>query len=113
MAQIRETKLVDDLDGGPADETVQWALDGKSYEIDLSTAHAEMFRKLLGEYVAVARRATDRRQSRTATSSSDREYNQRARTWLRGQGIKVAERGRIPVTYKMAYDAGRPELAKG
>ena len=41
MAQIREIRLVDDLDGEVADETVEFGVDGKNYEIDLSKANAE------------------------------------------------------------------------
>ena len=40
MAKTVIVKLVDDIDGSDADETVQFALDGKSYEVDLSTANA-------------------------------------------------------------------------
>ena len=36
MAQKVKIILVDDLDGGSADETVRFGLDGVSYEIDLS-----------------------------------------------------------------------------
>jgi hypothetical protein len=39
--------LEDDLDGGPADETVRFAIDGTSYEIDLSTTNAAAFRQQL------------------------------------------------------------------
>ena len=47
MAKTVIVKLTDDLDGGDADETVQFALDGKSYEIDLSSANASKFRDVL------------------------------------------------------------------
>lgn len=47
MAQKVQVVLTDDLDGGDADETVQFALDGVSYEIDLSTANAEALREAL------------------------------------------------------------------
>ncbi|MBN9376412.1 MAG: Lsr2 family protein, partial [Cellulomonas sp.] len=40
MAQKVQVLLVDDLDGGTADETVTFALDGISYEIDLTTENA-------------------------------------------------------------------------
>ena len=40
MAEIREVRLVDDLDGEPADGTVEFGIDGKKYEIDLSEANA-------------------------------------------------------------------------
>ena len=36
MAQKVEVRLEDDLDGGPAEHTVTFALDGKDYEIDHS-----------------------------------------------------------------------------
>ena len=39
--------LEDDLDGGPADETVTFALDGVSYEIDLSSSNAGRLRESL------------------------------------------------------------------
>ncbi|TMR20990.1 Lsr2 dimerization domain-containing protein, partial [Actinomadura geliboluensis] len=38
MAQKVQVLLVDDLDGGEADETVAFSIDGASYEIDLSGA---------------------------------------------------------------------------
>ncbi|HBD6104318.1 TPA: Lsr2 family protein, partial [Shigella flexneri] len=40
MAQSVQIILEDDLEGGPAEETVQFGLDGRQYEIDLSTANA-------------------------------------------------------------------------
>lgn len=34
-------EVVDDLDGSPADQTVRFAFNGASYEIDLNRAHFE------------------------------------------------------------------------
>ena len=51
MAKTVIVKLTDDIDGGDADETVQFALDGRSYEIDLSTANASKLRDALKPYV--------------------------------------------------------------
>ena len=45
MAQKITVVLEDDLDGGPADETVRFALDGAAYEIELSKKHAKAFRR--------------------------------------------------------------------
>ncbi|CAM5330907.1 hypothetical protein SCALM49S_01917 [Streptomyces californicus] len=50
MAQKVQVLLVDDLDGVEADETVTFALDGKTYEIDLTTANARKLRGLLEPY---------------------------------------------------------------
>ena len=66
MAQKVQVLLVDDLDGGEASETVSFALDGSSYEIDLSGKNAEEMRDALAKYVGAARKAG----RTTATSSS-------------------------------------------
>jgi hypothetical protein len=57
MAQKVTVALEDDLDGGPADETVRFAIDGTDYEIDLRASHADAFRKQLAPYIEHARRA--------------------------------------------------------
>ena len=51
MAKQIIHKLVDDLDGGDADETVKFALDGIQYEIDLSKKNADKLRELIAPYV--------------------------------------------------------------
>ena len=43
MAQKITVALEDDLDGGPADQTVRFGLEGAEYEIDLSTSNATAF----------------------------------------------------------------------
>jgi hypothetical protein len=40
MAQKVTVELEDDLDGGPAEETVRFGVDGLDYEIDLSKKNA-------------------------------------------------------------------------
>ena len=59
MAKTVIVKLTDDIDGGDADETVRFALDGTSYEIDLSTANAAKIREALKPFIAKGRRAGD------------------------------------------------------
>ena len=51
MAKTVIVKLTDDIDGGDADETIQFALDGKTYEIDLSAANASKLRDVLKPYI--------------------------------------------------------------
>ncbi len=41
MAQVTTVRLVDDLDGTEADESISFALDGVALEIDLSNDNAE------------------------------------------------------------------------
>jgi hypothetical protein len=55
MAKTVIVKLTDDLDGGDADETVTFALDGRSYEIDLSSANANRLRDAVKPFVEKAR----------------------------------------------------------
>ena len=107
MAQKVVVSLVDDLDGGTAHETVQFSLDGKHYEIDLSDAHATALRESLTSYIGSARRPSGSRRVRTAASTSspsvDREQNQAIRDWARAKGMKVSDRGRIPSDVLTAY----------
>jgi hypothetical protein len=110
VAQIREIRLVDDLDGETADETIEFGIDGKNYEIDLSKDNAGRLRDVLASYVAAARRANGRRRGGGAPSapqgrrpSIDREQNQAIREWARKRGMKVSDRGRIPAEVLEAY----------
>ena len=107
MAQKVTVALVDDLDGQTADETVAFGLDGKQYEIDLSSKNAERLRSALSEFIAAARRNNGRRRVRSSSTASrqavDREQNQAIREWARKQGMKVSERGRIPSDVVEAY----------
>jgi hypothetical protein len=111
VAQKVTVSLIDDLDGAQADETVEFGLDGKSYEIDLSSGNADKLRDALAAYVAAARRPGGRRRSgggnaAAATArrpSVDREQNQAIRDWARKRGMKVSDRGRIPADVLEAY----------
>ncbi len=55
MAKTVIVKLSDDIDGSDADETVRFALDGKTYEIDLSANNASRLRGALRPYIEKAR----------------------------------------------------------
>jgi hypothetical protein len=109
MAQKVTVALVDDTDGGAADETIEFALDGKSYEIDLSSTNAEKLRDALARYVAAARKAGGtRRRASTGGGTAprpkvDREQNQAIRDWARERGKKVSDRGRIPAEVLEEY----------
>ncbi|GGM05815.1 histone-like nucleoid-structuring protein Lsr2 [Nakamurella endophytica] len=108
MARQEQVELVDDIDGGRADETVRFALDGASYEIDLSRKRATALRKSLAEFVTAARptrpaRATAVRRPRPgndvgATAAQIRE-------WAAAQGIAISERGRVADSVREQYRA--------
>jgi hypothetical protein len=57
MATKITVALDDDLEGGPADETMRFAVGGTAYEIDLNTKNARAFRKQLAPFIEHARRA--------------------------------------------------------
>jgi hypothetical protein len=116
MAVAREVieKLIDDLDGGDAAETVSFALDGTSYEIDLSKKNAAAFRKSLERYVRAGRRKggsrpAPRRRAVKATSNgakSKRNFNlAQLREWAGASGVAVPSRGRIPQAVVAQYKA--------
>lgn len=109
MAKQTTVTLIDDIDGSEADEQVEFAIDGKSYEIDLSSANGSRLRDALAPFVSAARRAGGRRSSAASSSTSaarpstDREQNQAIREWAVQQGMKISERGRIPSNVLEAY----------
>ena len=106
MAQRVEVVLVDDIDGGPADETVQFALDGVGYEIDLNSGNATALREALAVWVGHGRRVSGRGSSRRGAGkrSSSNETAQ-IRAWAKEQGLAVSDRGRISAEVKAAYEA--------
>lgn len=110
MAQKVEVTLVDDLDGGSADETVSFAIDGAQYEIDLSAKNAQKLRDAVTPFVGAARKAsrTTARNTRGRSSATvDREQNQAIREWAKKKGLNVSERGRIPAEIVERYHAER------
>jgi hypothetical protein len=107
VAQKVQVLLVDDIDGGEASETVSFALDGTSYEIDLSEGNAKKMRDALAAYVGSARKAARvQGASRAGRSSArpDREQTRAIRTWARSKGLEVNDRGRIPSTVIDQYN---------
>lgn len=109
MAQKVHIVLEDDIDGSEADETVSFALDGTSYEIDLNAANAAKLRDALAPYVGHGRKVTGagRRGGRRAPASSSNGgvSPKEIREWARSNGFDVPERGRIPAEVKSAYDS--------
>jgi hypothetical protein len=113
MARQVITVMTDDLDGGDADRTVEFGLDGASYTIDLSEKNAGKLRKALDPYLIggsrIGRAGTDgrgpgRRGRGTATVRTDRDQNRAIREWATKNGYDVSERGRIPASVIEAYN---------
>jgi nucleoid-associated protein Lsr2 len=104
MVQKVSIALEDDLDGGPAAETVRFGLGGAEYEIDLSKKNARAFRKGLSQFVEHARKAGRAQSRRAAHTSANRQRSGDIRAWAKSQGIKLSERGRIPATIVEQYE---------
>ncbi|MFD6416485.1 Lsr2 family protein [Streptomyces sp. NPDC060194] len=100
MAQRVVVTLSDDIDGGQAEETVAFALDGKSYEIDLNPANAEKLRTALAPYVAAGRKHSSA--GKTYRNVSVAPDPAAVRAWARSHRMDVPARGRIP---KKVYEA--------
>lgn len=115
MAQKVTVTLVDDLDGeARADETVEFAIDGTNYEIDLSAVNAAKLRAELDIWITHARKITGRRNARSggsaakskgARAGSEREQSGAIREWARQNGHVVSSRGRISAEITDAYHA--------
>jgi hypothetical protein len=110
MAQQVLVSLVDDLDGSEAEETVEFGLDGVSYQIDLSGENAGELRDVLAQYVEHGRRIGGRKRSpgrppsaNGRTTTVDREQNQAIRSWARKNGFEISDRGRIPAEVIDSY----------
>lgn len=117
MARREIVVLEDDLDGGKADETVKFSLDGVQYEIDLSEKNATKLRNAFSEYVSHSRRVGrggvvvgGRAAARArGSAAADREQNKAIRAWAKRKGKQISDRGRIPQEIVDEYnaDAGR------
>lgn len=109
MAQRVQVMLIDDVDGTEGAETVTFALDGVTYEIDLSDKNAAKLRDSMASWVGHGRRVSGR--SSTAGRGAGRKASSpgtdsaAVREWARTNGHTVSERGRISATVMDAYAA--------
>ncbi|XAS67630.1 Lsr2 family protein [Micrococcaceae bacterium Sec5.7] len=103
MAQKVNIILVDDLDGGSADETVRFGLDGVSYEIDLSSANASELRSALKRVVTSGRKTSTGRATRNKVTAGRNQDSAQIRQWARENGYTVNSRGRIQAEIQEAY----------
>jgi hypothetical protein len=110
MAQKVQVILTDDLDGSAADDTVSFAIDGVSYDIDLSEVNAEALRGIFGPYILAGRRTGGRYRVSTRAGAKKPAVPASAdlgdvRAWARDNGFQVSDRGRVSGEIKAAYEA--------
>lgn len=91
MATRTLTRLVDDIDGAEADETIRFTFDNIQYEIDLSKQNAANFRKAVGEYIDHARKVGGRARKPASTQVDAAAV----RAWARSNKVNVSARGRL------------------
>jgi nucleoid-associated protein Lsr2 len=107
MAQKIQTLFIDDIDGGEADGTVRFGLDGTYYEIDLNARHADDLRSALGKYISHARKpgGTTRRAGVRGGRKPAAADTVAVRAWARENGIDIKDRGRVPADIVARYQA--------
>ena len=111
MAPKITTPFIDDIDGGAAEGTVRFALDGTDYEIDLNAKHSEELRSALGRYVSHARkvggasRRAGRAAGRAGRGSGSTLNTTEIRNWARENGYDIKDRGRVPADLVAKYQA--------
>ena len=114
MAKQTHTITTDDLDGSQDAQTYTFAVDGQSYEVDLSDENKNKLDEALAPFVGVATKVSGGRAGRASTpgrrpsSSStpaDKERLSNIRAWARDNGYEVSDRGRIPNKVVEAYES--------
>ena len=111
MAQTVKIILEDDLEGGPAEETVRFGLDGGQYEIDLNSTNAGKLRDALRPYMSKARRASAKtgRGATTRPSRAGNPETPKIRAWAKEKGLPVSDRGRIHQDIQDKYYAAHSD----
>lgn len=99
-----KTFLVDDLDGGTADVTIVFAIEGESYSLDLSNKNADKFRKALAPYIEAAQNIKESRRNQVDQVAEAVERRQAIRAWAEKKGYEISARGKIPQDILDAYN---------
>ena len=126
MAQKTIVTLIDDLTGEEAEDisTVEFALEGITYEIDLANDNAAKLRDNLARYVAAARKTSARRSGARGAdraagnagvprSGYNRDTLRSIREWAKQNGHNVSDRGRLPLTVLHAWEADHQSVKNG
>jgi len=120
MARKTIVTLIDDLTGETAENisTVEFALDGGDYELDLTDENSAKLHDALAPYVTAARKLGGRRRrgarpgrpGRAVKSTGrgpgyDRQTLKSIREWAKKNGYQVSDRGRLPAAVLQAWQA--------
>jgi hypothetical protein len=105
MAKSVHVVVSDDLDGSEGAETVSFGYDGASYEIDLSEKNRTKLDKAFAPFIEHGRRVTQRRRPSATRTAGPRIDRASIRTWAKGRGLRVSDRGRISAEVMQKYEA--------
>ena len=113
MTKKIHVHLIDDLDASEASETLQFEVDGRPYEIDLSSDNAQKFRAEIAPYIRHARRVVSHVRRRAGAGSGPGRPRAVAQAAPRSS-ITAAERAAAPAVAGLAgpgYGEGGPRRA--
>ncbi|OZC87800.1 hypothetical protein CH272_18095 [Rhodococcus sp. 05-340-1] len=120
MAKRVTTQLVDDIDGSVIDdesgETIEFAVNGVEYVIDLKAKNATEFHRKLDYYIEHSTRVGGRKRKPSPAGAAtpakngtpatrDPAQTRAIRQWAADEGYEISDRGRIPAAIEEAYNA--------
>ena len=108
MAQKVNVVLIDDIDGSPATQSINFSLDGTNYEIDLNEVNAAALRDYLAGFIGFARRTgATKRGGRRGPVTTLGPSTKLIRDWARSNGHDVSDRGRVSADIRAAFEAAQ------
>jgi hypothetical protein len=123
MARKTIVTLVDDLTGEAAEDisTVEFAVDGITYELDLTDDNRAKLRDALAPYARAGRKISSRRRGGTRTvriisstgsaAGYNRETLRSIRAWAKDNGHSVSDRGRLSAEVLQAWQTAQAGMA--
>lgn len=109
MAQNVHIVYVSDLSGKDITDndqpTTTFGWDGLAYEVDLTAAEAEKFRKVVEPYIAAGRKIAGTKSGKKSKSATSGPNAAEVRQWAQANGIEVTNRGRVPQSVYDQYHA--------
>jgi hypothetical protein len=124
MAERTIVTLVDDLTGEEAENisTVEFALDGVTYELDLTDDNSTKLHDVLSPYANAGRKIGGRRRSGPRpgrpikgtgrAADYNRETLKSIREWAKENGYNVSDRGRLPTEVLQAWQTAQPAMSR-
>ncbi|HEY1344622.1 MAG TPA: histone-like nucleoid-structuring protein Lsr2 [Streptosporangiaceae bacterium] len=96
MTKKIHVHLIDDLDASEASETLRFEVDGRPYEIDLSSHNAQKFRAEIAPYIRHARRVVSNVRRRGRGGSGPGRPRASAQAAPRSGAAASADRAAAP-----------------